>query len=261
MLKDNDLTQKLRLHEEDSQKLYRQLKMDSDLLCNFGIMDYSLLMGVHDVEYVVGDDFEEPVPKQLDSNEPETQVNPFDASSVMDAPTFKQSPLRNPNLAHLGTPSGGSGKSGSRHGSNASGRKLPRSGMRLANSVVGPAYYHLGVIDILQTWTLKKRTERFFKIHFKRVDGDGLSAIEPNLYKERFQAKMRDILGIEQEEEDTLSEHAFLQQTTHMDIEPSASQNPIQLVRSLTSSSHLITSLDYQRPSSSRSSRSRHAAL
>jgi hypothetical protein len=39
--------------------------------------------------------------------------------------------------------------------------------------------------------------ERFLKIHFKGADPNGLSAIEPELYKERFMRHIEDILDIE----------------------------------------------------------------
>jgi hypothetical protein len=76
--------------------------------------------------------------------------------------------------------------------------------------VVGPDAYFMGIIDFHQKWTLRKKVkvhvisvlilfansvivygysyqlERFFKVHFKGADPNGLSAIEPDLYMERF---------------------------------------------------------------------------
>jgi 1-phosphatidylinositol-4-phosphate 5-kinase len=122
----------------------------------------------------------------------------------------------------------------------SSGRRLPRSGMRMANTVVGPAYYHLGVIDILQTWTFQKRMERFVKIAFKGVDGDGLSAIPPKLYQARFQLKMADILGVEDlVNGDNANLDLFTQQNSHMDVDTQQVDqqfNSIQSIRSLASS-------------------------
>lgn len=59
--------------------------------------------------------------------------------------------------------------------------------------VVGPDYYTLGVVDMLQTWTLSKRLERLWKTWVLRLDGNGISAAPPKLYAERFQRKMREI--------------------------------------------------------------------
>ncbi len=39
--------------------------------------------------------------------------------------------------------------------------------------------------------------ERFFKVNFRGADPNGLSAIEPKLYKERFLRKVEDILDFE----------------------------------------------------------------
>lgn len=58
-------------------------------------------------------------------------------------------------------------------------------GMR-ARLVEGPGTYYIGIIDVLQEWNFTKQMERFLKIYFKRYDGDGLSAIEPVAYSERF---------------------------------------------------------------------------
>ena len=58
-------------------------------------------------------------------------------------------------------------------------------GMR-ARIVEGPGTYYIGIIDILQEWNFAKRSERFFKMYFKFLDGDGLSAMSPALYADRF---------------------------------------------------------------------------
>jgi len=53
-------------------------------------------------------------------------------------------------------------------------------------AVEGPGRYYFRIIDILQEWNLKKKFERYFKIFFKRYDPEGISAIEPRAYQERF---------------------------------------------------------------------------
>ncbi|RLN14733.1 hypothetical protein BBJ28_00020989 [Nothophytophthora sp. Chile5] len=62
--------------------------------------------------------------------------------------------------------------------------------------VIGPDYYTLGVVDMLQTWTWSKRMERLWKTLVLRHDGLGISAAPPKLYAERFQRKMRDVLMV-----------------------------------------------------------------
>jgi 1-phosphatidylinositol-4-phosphate 5-kinase len=58
-----------------------------------------------------------------------------------------------------------------------------------ASSVTGPAIYYLGVVDFLQDWTTQKKIERIFKIYFTRKDPDGLSVMNPEPYKMRFQGQ------------------------------------------------------------------------
>lgn len=59
ILKDNDLKHKIRLPTDVARKLLSQLKKDAEFLCSIGIMDYSLLVGVHTTEYAVEDVMEE----------------------------------------------------------------------------------------------------------------------------------------------------------------------------------------------------------
>lgn len=62
--------------------------------------------------------------------------------------------------------------------------------------VIGPDYYTLGVVDMLQTWTWGKRLERLWKTLVLRQDALGISAAPPKLYAERFQRKMHAILMV-----------------------------------------------------------------
>ncbi|KAG7375772.1 phosphatidylinositol-4-phosphate 5-kinase-like protein 1 [Phytophthora pseudosyringae] len=296
VLKDSDLTQKLNLDRDVALELYQQLCADSQVLCSFGIMDYSLLMGINEVEYVVDegsstDDEIDATNTPVQSSAQGTKLgpgnnqvrssvyNPFTENSMMDprsggaqnlarskgpppvqASTSKarhhasvssnvgsytaRSTMGEPVMKRKASKPREFSKSRNRNGrtesnTSSSGRRLPRSGMRMANTVVGPAYYHLGVIDILQTWTFQKRMERFIKIAFKGVDGDGLSAIPPKLYQARFQLKMADILGVEDlVSNDNANLDLFTQQNSHMDVDTQQvdQQFSIQSIRSLASS-------------------------
>lgn len=234
VLKDSDLTQKLKLEKEAALTLYHQLQADAELLCSFGIMDYSLLIGVHEVEYTVDDTQTDTIGSP--ANVPPTHVH-----------HLEQVPLKRGATAHVSVTSvSSSDDAGKRRNqivrksrraesdasTSSSGRRLPRDGMRLASTVVGPAYYHLGIIDILQTWTLQKQIERCLKIVLKRVDGNGLSAIAPRLYKERFLAKMADILDMEVSSvDDGERAELFTQQNLHMDVDTQPAN--IQSVRSI----------------------------
>lgn len=74
-------------------------------------------------------------------------------------------------------------------------RSLAKAGYQ-AYAVVGPDYYTLGVVDMLQTWTWRKRLERLWKTLVLRHDGFGISAAPPKLYADRFQRKMRDVMMV-----------------------------------------------------------------
>ncbi|KDO35728.1 hypothetical protein SPRG_00503 [Saprolegnia parasitica CBS 223.65] len=237
VLKDADLTQKLKLDKPVALTLYRQLEADSDRLCRFGIMDYSLLMGVHDVEFTV-----------------DAEMSELDHASENDQSTYVKNTFQ-PMMHQMSAEA--------RSNLEAERKPLPRSGMRMANTVVGPAYYHLGVIDILQTWTFQKRMERFLKINLRRVDGDGLSAIEPERYKKRFQLKMADMLGVKELLLHHAKDNDFVGQSSHMDLESSADEMTVPMSMRSIPSSMLKTggSLPYgMRSSSNLSDQDEYAA-
>jgi len=53
-------------------------------------------------------------------------------------------------------------------------------------SSCGQYVYHLAIIDYLQTFNLEKWSESRFKIFVLRRDANLISAIEPNIYADRF---------------------------------------------------------------------------
>ncbi|CAI5733094.1 unnamed protein product [Peronospora destructor] len=53
VLKDNDFHRKMRVEAETAEALVRQLESDSNFLREQGIMDYSLMLSVHNTKYVV----------------------------------------------------------------------------------------------------------------------------------------------------------------------------------------------------------------
>lgn len=67
----------------------------------------------------------------------------------------------------------------------------------IASKLFGPQAYLVGIIDYQQTWNWNKKMERFIKINFRGADPEGLSAIEPQRYYERFIEKIEDILEVE----------------------------------------------------------------
>ncbi|OWZ09446.1 Phosphatidylinositol-4-phosphate-5-kinase [Phytophthora megakarya] len=183
ILKDNDLTAKVRLDPKVAEELYDQVVKDANFLSRLGIMDYSLLLGIHNVEYMVNPDLEE-----------EPVIPPKDAVGP------RRRTINNSTM-----------NGGGREGSTAPLREskprthLPRvaTGTRRANTVVGPSIYYFGLIDILQTWNMDKKLERFAKTKLLAKDADGLSAIPPASYCERFKRKMGEILSVTTRDEYT----------------------------------------------------------
>ena len=53
-----------------------------------------------------------------------------------------------------------------------------------------PAVYYIGIIDVLQTWDFTKRMENWFKTSILRRDAEGVSAIPPGAYAERFRNRV-----------------------------------------------------------------------
>lgn len=64
-------------------------------------------------------------------------------------------------------------------------------------SSCGKYLYHIGVIDYLQDFNLDKKVENFLKYHVKQA-GDGISAMPPPFYADRFLRFMRDHVIIDQ---------------------------------------------------------------
>lgn len=124
MLKDNDLNYVLPLGPQRAEAVRTALRRDAVFLASCGIMDYSLLVGVHRARSAV--------------------------------------PPQRP-IATGAAP-----------------------GVVTAAYVEGPVEFHLGVIDVLQTWTMGKRVERAFKVLMRCLDRDGISAVNPATYQRRF---------------------------------------------------------------------------
>lgn len=63
-----------------------------------------------------------------------------------------------------------------------------------SEAIRGPGIYYLGIVDILQRWTLSKRIENFFKS--LRHGKHGITAVPPRVYAERLLLKLRTHLDL-----------------------------------------------------------------
>ena len=46
--------------------------------------------------------------------------------------------------------------------------------------------YHIGIIDFLQSWSISKKMENYYKTKFKFTDQNYVSCASPGIYKYRF---------------------------------------------------------------------------
>jgi 1-phosphatidylinositol-4-phosphate 5-kinase len=167
VLLDNDLNFPLRLPVDTASSLAGQLARDAEFLASLGIMDYSLLVGVH----------RELLPLRLLASVPlSPSAGPL--SPRADAATS----------AELLVPAAPAWSDGSAGGSLS---------VLVPACVEGPARYHFGVIDILQEWTWAKRLERWAKTVLRCQARDGISALPPGPYAARFRRRVVDavVLG------------------------------------------------------------------
>lgn len=170
VLKDMDLTTKLRFGTAEGRTLLAQLKRDSDFLCEQGIMDYSLLLGVIEVSY---------------------QVNQHHILT-RDGSVFLQ------NILATASAERERDAQGQRSPDEPRPARVKQSTRCLHASevVIGPGFYYIGLIDILQTWSWTKRIERFIKTVLLRKDPEGISAMAPKPYRDRFHRKLHEIIHL-----------------------------------------------------------------
>lgn len=199
VLKDNDFRKKLRLEPHVAQTLVDEIKLDCDFLCRQGIMDYSLLLSVHSAKYAVDTESiiieSGPSKRRVHEQLAAAQIEPSPKIVVPQksrsyrfslVKTDESIPLLQRNSTEVESfrtfdTSRWSGQ-----------RSFLKEGYN-ACAVVGPDYYSLGIIDILQTWTWKKRAERYWKVIVRRLHPYGISALPPQDYAERFKRKVEDI--------------------------------------------------------------------
>lgn len=202
-LKDLDLgEEKILIGTELKEQLMEQLRKDVQFLTGCHIMDYSLLLGIHQ-HGIFGDTIPNPMSEEefdgitavgiglskTRSNtsliEPKTRTysNRHDTMTSMfglddrefHVPWFRQDRggLRSDSQLH---------PCSSRPMSIA----LESNRDSMVNVGTPPVTYFFGVVDILQQYTLRKRLEHLWKTRVVRQDRHGLSAVNENEYGERF---------------------------------------------------------------------------
>ena len=157
ILKDNDLKHKIRLPSDVANKILAQLRKDAEFLCRSGIMDYSLLVGVHNTEYEVEDEGLSRHDESLISTESESEdireTAKFDKqmNSALKRRASVRSVVTNSNTT------GHDSRIPSSTGSAASSMIGPTGGRLQVSRVVGPKAYYIGIVDYQQKWDLNKK--------------------------------------------------------------------------------------------------------
>jgi hypothetical protein len=186
VLLDNDLNFRLRLRRDLAQGLAKQCIRDSALLRRAGIMDYSLLLGVHRTRLA------------LHSALKGQSVHGQTGTAM----------LGGEQLSAFLPPAGVGG--GHNAGDSTANPPIRRANNMTADEVLsehspfrrgefnavspgaveGPGRYYLGIIDILQEWNWNKRAEHFLKTKILCKPRAGLSAVPPDEYFERFKRRI-----------------------------------------------------------------------
>ena len=146
-------------------------------------MDYSLLIGVKREKFRLFDTFSPQgrVASTCDENDKIYQPMP---SSGVESGDGKKAVNGSSEESKRAISIDSDKSNASRRGNNAF-DKSTDGGMQ-ARIVEGPSKYYFGIIDVLQEWNWEKKMERFYKKYFRCLDGDGLSALPPDRYAERF---------------------------------------------------------------------------
>ena len=194
--KDNDLTRKLRLTPGAREALRTQCAADAEMLCSLNVMDYSLLLGVHRPGAAPTTEGEAATSQQSSEGGAHSGSRPADGRGSRSSPL----PRQPPSPAAMGSPR-------PLLAPKATGYEPPQAGPSelpscrtpsiaaegpqafTASADEGGAVYYVGIIDLLQTWSIAKRVERFLKVALLCRCGAaaaGMSVIEPASYADRF---------------------------------------------------------------------------
>jgi len=198
VLKDLDLNKKIYVGPENKTAIMDQLQKDTAFLMSVGIMDYSLLLGIHnhnreenrrvlgagsfatggfEVVNSLGRSQRSAAKDQMVVSREETFI-PVDVN-----PWFRQDfgGLRSYTPHHPIYNMGGTGLS-----RQASENDFPSTYDGKSFDELPVATYYFGIVDILQQYNVRKRLEHFWKTRVTRLDPHGISAVEPREYRQRF---------------------------------------------------------------------------
>lgn len=150
---DSDMKEFIYLQDQYYENFVQQLKKDSDFLASCGIMDYSLLLGIHDKVPDSAAAYKEEDAK-LKKKGTFGLMSRLDLESVMEQPPVNNMPKLEHEDVDIEDPS------------------IPfhrRAQGGMANND-GTKIYYMGIIDMLQEYDTSKKLERFWKVFCCRND-------------------------------------------------------------------------------------------
>jgi len=156
--------------------LMKTLQRDCRVLESFKIMDYSLLVGVHNLDIAAKEKAERKA-KMLDSDDDDEDIGEYTPGTGL---SRSKSINRQKLVAHSTALESIQAESEPIDAD----EDVPPGGIPARNAKGERLLLFLGLIDILQSYRLKKKLEHTFKamIH----DGDTVSVHRPGFYAERF---------------------------------------------------------------------------
>uniref|UniRef100_A0A2R5L7M0 Putative phosphatidylinositol-4-phosphate 5-kinase n=1 Tax=Ornithodoros turicata TaxID=34597 RepID=A0A2R5L7M0_9ACAR len=164
--------------------LIKTIQRDCRVLESFKIMDYSLLVGIHNLDQAARERAEQ----QQQQNKDESRVN---SASSEDDGNFKSAACggltrsKSVNRQRLAAFSTAMESIQADVEPIDQDENVPTGGIPARNSKGERLLLFLGVIDILQSYRLKKKLEHTWKSMFH--DGDAVSVHRPSFYAQRFQ--------------------------------------------------------------------------
>ncbi|XP_021936362.1 phosphatidylinositol 4-phosphate 5-kinase type-1 alpha-like isoform X4 [Zootermopsis nevadensis] len=164
--------------------LIKTIQRDCRVLESFKIMDYSLLVGVHNLDQAAKDKVEQKANPQLESVDTEDQeITAEDKERERGAAALNRS--RSINRQRLVAHSTAMESIQAESEPIDEEDDVPPGGIPARNSRGERLLLFIGIIDILQSYRLKKKLEHTWKamIH----DGDTVSVHRPGFYAQRFQ--------------------------------------------------------------------------
>jgi hypothetical protein len=169
--------------------IQRILRDDSTFLCSHQIMDYSLLVGVHRTVYQHDRDT---LQVELERRADFAATFAHTAHAGASSPSFMHHHVRQHSSASTYNSSDDLLRGDSTQSPTALAFDINKA--YVPSEFEAPVAFYFGVIDILQRWSWKKVVERWLKMGVKCLDGDGLSAVEPVTYQDRFTRRVIDVV-------------------------------------------------------------------